>query len=39
MNRAEWLRETRNMRFEEAYGRWQGGRLTQKEAARYWVCL
>jgi len=22
------------MRFEEAYGGWQGGRLTQEEAAR-----
>src|SRR5512136_2057825 len=34
MKRAEWLQETRNMRFEEAYGGWQGGRLTQEEAAR-----
>ena len=34
MKRAEWLQETRKMRFEEAYGGWQGGRLTQDEAAR-----
>ena len=34
MKRAEWLQETRKMRFEEAYGGWQGGRLTQEEAAR-----
>ena len=34
MKRAEWLQETRKMRFEEAYGSWQGGRLTQEEAAR-----
>ena len=34
MKRAEWLQETRKMRFEEAYGGWQSGRLTQEEAAR-----
>ena len=34
MKRVEWLQETRKMRFEEAYGGWQGGRLTQEEAAR-----
>lgn len=34
MKRAEWLQETRKMRFEEAYGGWQGGRLSQEEAAR-----
>jgi len=34
MKRAEWLQETRQMRFEEAYGGWQGERLTQEEAAR-----
>jgi Winged helix-turn helix len=34
MKRAEWLQETRKMGFEEAYGGWQGGRLTQEEAAR-----
>jgi transposase len=33
MKRAEWLQETRKMRFEEAYGGWQNGRLTQEEAA------
>lgn len=34
MRRAEWLQETRKMRFEEAYEGWQAGRLTQEEAAR-----
>jgi transposase len=34
MKRAEWLRETRKMRFEEGYNGWQQGRLTQEEAAR-----
>lgn len=34
MKRSEWLQETRKMRFEEAYGGWQKGRLTQEEAAR-----
>jgi hypothetical protein len=28
------LQETRKMRFEEAYGGWQGNRLTQVEAAQ-----
>ena len=31
--RAEWLQETRLMRFEEAYEGWTGSRLTQEEAA------
>src|SRR5664279_2798955 len=34
MKRTEWLLETRKMRFEEAYGGWQGKRLTQEEAAQ-----
>ncbi|MEO0249149.1 MAG: helix-turn-helix domain-containing protein, partial [candidate division WOR-3 bacterium] len=34
MRRTELLREVRKMRFEEAYGGWQQGRLTQGEAAR-----
>ena len=34
MKRAEWLKKTRKMRFEEAYGVWQGGPLTQENAAR-----
>jgi len=34
MSRALWLQETRKMRFEEAYGDWQAGRLKQEEAAR-----
>ena len=34
MKQAEWLQETRKIRFEEAYGGWQNGRLTQEEAAR-----
>lgn len=33
MKRTEWLQETRKMRFEEAYGGWHQGRLTQAEAA------
>lgn len=33
MRRTELLQEIRKMRFEEAYGGWQGGRLTQTEAA------
>lgn len=33
MRRTQWLQETRKMRFEEAYGGWQEGRLTQEEAA------
>lgn len=34
MRRTQVLQEVRIMRFEEAYGGWQGGRLTQEEAAR-----
>src|SRR3990167_5483398 len=34
MRRTEWRQETRMMRFEEAYGGWRGGRLSQEEAAR-----
>ncbi len=34
MKRTAWLQETRKMRFEEAYGDGQGGRLSQEEAAR-----
>lgn len=34
MRRTEVLQEVRMMRFEEAYGGWQEGRLTQEEAAR-----
>ena len=34
MRRTELLQEVRKMRFEEAYGSWQGRRLTQEEAAR-----
>ena len=34
MKRAEWLKETRKMGFEEAYGGCQGGPLPQEEAAR-----
>lgn len=33
MRRTELLQEIRKMRFEEAYGGWQRGRLTQCEAA------
>lgn len=33
MKRTELLQEIRKMRFEEAYGGWQHGRLTQAEAA------
>lgn len=33
MRRTEVLQEIRKMRFEEAYGGWQAGRLTQGEAA------
>lgn len=32
MRRTEWLQETRQMRFEEAYGGWQERKLTQEEA-------
>lgn len=34
MRRTEILQEIRIMRFEEAYGNWTGGRLSQEEAAR-----
>ncbi|MFO7665472.1 MAG: helix-turn-helix domain-containing protein [Desulfobacterales bacterium] len=34
MRRTELLQEIRKMRFEEAYGDWTGGRLSQGEAAR-----
>ena len=33
MRRTEMLQEIRRMRFEEAYGGWQKGRLSQEEAA------
>ena len=33
MRRIEWLQETRQMRFEEAYEGWTESRLTQEEAA------
>jgi transposase len=33
MRRTELLQEIRKMRFEEVYGRWDKGRLTQEEAA------
>lgn len=32
MRRTELLQELRKMRFEEAYGGWRHGRLTQSEA-------
>lgn len=34
MRRMELLQEVRKMRFEEVYGGWQQGRLTQEQAAR-----
>ncbi len=34
MKRTEWLQETKQMRFEEAYSGWTERRLTQEEAAR-----
>ena len=34
MRRTELLQEIRKMRFEEAYGGWNAGRLTQAEAAQ-----
>jgi len=34
MRRTQVLQEVRMMRFEEAYGGWQEGQLTQEEAAR-----
>ena len=33
ISRARYMQENRNMRFEEAYQGWSGGRLTQAEAA------
>lgn len=33
MKRTEWLQDIRKMRFEEAYGGWEAGRLTQVEVA------
>jgi hypothetical protein len=39
MRRTELLQEVRRMRFEEAHGGWQQGRLTQWEAARLLCCL
>ena len=35
MKRTEWLQETRKMRFEEAYGGYRKGSLTQTEAVGY----
>ena len=34
MSRTQWLQETKQMRFEEAYGAWSEKRLTQEEAAQ-----
>jgi len=34
MRRTEMPQEVRRMRFEEAYGVWTEGRLTQEDAAR-----
>ena len=34
MGRAKWLREIRQMRFEEAFDLWQSRTLTQEEAAQ-----
>lgn len=34
MNRAKWLQETRQMRFEDVYERWSVKQLTQSEAAQ-----
>jgi len=34
MRRTELLQEVRQMRFEEVYGGWKRGSLTQEEAAR-----
>lgn len=34
MRRTEWLQETRQMRFEEAYTNWQEKTLTQEQAAQ-----
>ena len=37
MRRTELLQEIRKMRFEEAYGDWTEGRLSQGERRSYWV--
>ncbi len=34
MSRTEWLEETKQMRFEEAYEGWSENRLTQEMAAQ-----
>lgn len=34
MKRTEMLQEIRKMRFEEVFACWDGGKLTQEEAAR-----
>lgn len=34
MRRTQRLQEVRKMRFKEAHAGWDGGRLTQEEAAR-----
>ena len=34
MSWARWLQETKQMRFEEAYLGWTGGRLRQEEASQ-----
>jgi len=34
MKRTEILQEIRRMRFEELYGGWQKGRLSQEESAQ-----
>jgi|GEM_PF-3575808 len=39
MRRTELLQEVLYMRFEQAYGGWEKGRLTQEEAARLLRCL
>ncbi len=39
MKPTQVLQEIRKMRFEEAYEGWNEGRLTQAEAAEYWVCV
>ncbi|VAX24587.1 hypothetical protein MNBD_NITROSPINAE03-1607 [hydrothermal vent metagenome] len=39
MTRTHLLQEVRHMRFEELYGRWRGGRLSQAQAAQiFGVC-
>jgi predicted DNA-binding protein (UPF0251 family) len=32
--KTKWRQETKEMRFEEAYEGWEGGSLSQEEAAR-----